>query len=145
MCVCISMCFYLKNPHFSPRCKRLDPASLSASLLTCSSSLYSMFQPSQTCLFLNFCQVSGLILCAMPLAFPGGTFHTFLLSQHTYHLVLEVVGIPSCPLCAPCSCPCPASPQHPASLQVHSGEGSKPVNPALSCAHNIWHSLTLGR
>lgn len=140
MGVCISMCFYLKNPHFSPRC---FPFCITAHLQL--QFILPVPAVSNFSLFLNFCQVSELILCAMPLTFPWGTFHTFLLSQHTYHLVLEVVGIPSCPPCAPCSCSCPASPQHPASLQVHSGEGSKPANPALSCVHNIWHSLTPGR
>lgn len=69
----------------------------------------------------NFFQVS--LTCSAPHLLPSrlplATFHVFLLSQHTYHLVLDGLGASSCPLCAPCSCPCleqPAAPGIPAAM-----------------------------
>lgn len=111
------MSFYLKNPHFSPKCMRPDPASLSVSLLTCSSSplkLHSVFLE-------NFCRISGAILYALFLAFfpqalPLAMFHAFLLSQHTYHLLFKVMGDPQLSSWAPCSCPYLAHPSAPGIL-----------------------------
>lgn len=64
---------------------------------------------------------------------------TFLLSQHTqHHLVLEVVGIPSCPLC---SMQLPL-PDQPLALNGY-GWGAVSLPTLLWASHSIWHSFTL--